>query len=430
MGTQEEMRPAGGPMRPRTAIVGILLFVASSALARADVVLFTFRGTVTDSIGRPLGSTTVSDGFQSTQTAPDGTYELAENSNGSYSLTAQRGDTLTQTKSSTVVVPDNKTVDFELRFRLGITISRQSLSTRDEEVSALATIHSSAPAPGSPEQPGRSCVKIADSRTGTTTDADLDSVLPDGSSLWSHVLTLPHLTPEGPYRLAVRAEDCASGVHLTGIPEMTYVVDNTSPTVERKSGDWQRSDALVEAIVRDTGGSGLAHLDALVFVDGERAKSVVYQSASGLLRAEVPGLDEGSHEASIDAVDHSGNHTTLSWTFSVDIHAPAWSGASPTGDITTRSPLLTVTVDDLASGIVPESITMELGYGLLTGRVQHSYDEASGRITYQVPDTVTGIGLGQLPLLDGHYAVRVTARDVAGNALHITWSFRVETLPI
>ena len=141
-------------------------------------------------------------------------------------------------------------------------------------------------------------------------------------------------------------------------------------------------------------------------------------------------LADGPHAIEMVFVDWAGNRGVLDSSLVVDTTGPVLSQPSPTGTITTTTPALSVITTDGGSGVDPKGIAMTLSNGVVSSRLTPTYDPQNGRISYQVPTTVTGVGVGQSPLLDGTYTVTTSVRDRAGNVSSTSWRFTVKTLPL
>ena len=410
------------------AVPATALVTAEAAAGRS---LVRIGGTVTDALGRPLEGAHVSSTTRATYTAADGTYLLdMGTSTGRFAITAMRKDTLSQTKDVDALVPGDYTADFTLLYQIVGQVEPPVVSTALGGASALLTVATYAPVPGSPGQTGgASCVYVSDSRTGQTAPAAYLSTNGEGASYWTHALQVPQNSPEGAYQLGFSAKECATGTALTFEPvTLTYVVDNTAPTLSAPSPTGWIGTASPElsVAVADTGGAGFDPASAAIAVDG---LPLTPTYAAGRIYAAASGLASGPHTAVASLRDWAGNFSSLAFTFSVDLTGPTLGNPSPTGEIHTRAPLLSVFAADSGSGIDPAQISMTLTYaGIVKSRLPASLDPATGRVTYQVPSGLEGVGIGRFPLIDGPYTVVVEVRDRAGNLGSLQWAFSVRTL--
>jgi hypothetical protein len=189
---------------------------------------------------------------------------------------------------------------------------------------------------------------------------------------------------------------------------------------------WTTASTIVGAYVSDSG-SGIDPSESYVEVDGTR-RVTEFNGSNGLLYAPVSGLAPGLHGAAVVPVDNAGNAGRFEWSFSVDDGLPTLVNPTPTGEVSSRTPELTINATDDRSGVDAQSIVLTLSNGLLVTRLRAVFDPQSGVIRYQVPTIPTGIGTGQSPLLDGRYTATVTVADVAGNQSTRAWTFVVRTL--
>lgn len=307
----------------KLSLLCALSVLGSSAPAGA-VTVFSFRGTVTDAIGRTLSGATVKDQYyHSATTASDGNYTLPEDSTGGqFTLKASRSDTSVTTKSVNVDIPLDTTVDFTLYYRISAAISKTYLTTASGPNSATLTITSRAPNPGLPgESGGKSCVYVTDSRTSQTTSATLQSTDPvTGASTWTHAVDLLQATTEGSYSLAFVANDCSSGVRLSSVSSpVPYVVDNTPVTIGRvlpvDLGQTALPTQPILAELTDSGGSGVNVSSIALTLDGQ----ALARSYSGGLVVSTPQvMAAGDHGVTLIATDNAGNASaTRSWSFAV-----------------------------------------------------------------------------------------------------------------
>ncbi len=421
--------------RAVAVVVGVLVsltLVPASAFGAAGVTWVHIRGTVVDALGRPLEGARVRDGVRTVLTDANGAYDLREDYGGTYTLRVSRADTLLETRVVDAVLPVDRVVDFTLVYRLRSSLSQPSLSTATGPATSTLSIASWAPSPGSPGDPGgRSCVYVTDSRATPTSPATLSAANSDGSQQWTYILAAPQSTTEGAYQLTAFAADCATGMVLTTDWLETYIVDNTAPSLSSSfPSGWTTPSTTVGASVQDTG-AGVDLSSGTVVVDGiSGPASITYYGQALVEQRAVAGLANGPHTATLSAADQAGNASSLSFAFWVDGAAPQLSEPTPTTTVTTSSPRLAISGFDTDSGINPASVVMTLSNGLVTNTVTAAYDTTGHTISYQVPTTVQGARLGQFPLPDGTYTVRVAVRDLVGNASTQSWSFAVHALPI
>lgn len=399
----------------------------ATAPVASAVSTYDFVGTVTDQLGTPLAGAYVSDGGQVVTTNAEGRYTLGESSPGTFDLIASRPGMAQEGVMYTVTVPaGDYTQNFSLLYLIGGSLENPYLSTVNGSASTVVSIRDWAPA-------NPSCVEVTDS-SGSTGQATYASTNTDGTSNWSYTFVVPRGTPEGSYSLSVVADDCASGQPLTTTGTVPYQVDNTPPTISSPapSAYTNRTAPLVSFKAQD-GLSGVNPSTATLSLDGTTEPlTATPDGPAEVFSYSVPTsarLGAGSHVVTVAVSDRAGNSTSYSWTFQVDTIPPTISTPSPSGTISTRTPLLTAVVADSASGIDPRSLTMTLSDGLMSHALTPKYDPATGEVTYQVPTVPSGAGVGQFPLVDGTYTVTLTVGDNAGNVTLMTWTFTVQTLP-
>ncbi|MHB8439436.1 MAG: Ig-like domain repeat protein [Acidimicrobiales bacterium] len=415
-------------------LVGVLSTMAvigagiSSMALTSGVALWHFVGKVTDPLGNPIAGATVSDGGQQVTTATDGSYSLGENGAGTYDLTAMAFGHAQQGQQVTVLAPGDTTVNFALPYVIAGQLSRYTISTATGPASASLSIMTFAPVSGT-------CVQVTDAG-GTTSEAIYAGPGKySGSSAWTWTLTVPQQTAEGEYDLAFAAVDCARQSVISTTGSAQYSVDNTAPVISAPGPrGWASATPLIHVTASD------ANLDvssATITLDGHWVP-VAYQSTGSsqtstyVFSYQVPTdapLAAGSHSVTFEAPDTAGNVSQLTWSFTVDNLPPVVSDAQPTGTIASRTPGLSARLADSSSGVDASTITMTLSNGVLSRKVAAIYDPSTGVVSYQIPSTPTGAGLGQFPLLDGTYQVTVSVADIAGNHTQYSWAFSVNTLP-
>ncbi|MDQ3757091.1 MAG: carboxypeptidase-like regulatory domain-containing protein [Actinomycetota bacterium] len=197
------------------------------------VALHSISGTVRDVRGRPLEGVTVKDDQgRSNTTSAEGRYALSV-STGTYTVTASKSGLDTGRATVTVNATPLTTVqDFTLYYSATTAPTPQAVTTASSEATIDVMITTGALPPGSPGEAGTSCVKVHDSRTGTTTEAWFDRTS-DRIAYWRAEVTAPRGSTEGTFRLTPKVVDCASGATLSSPtnPGTQYTVDNTAPTI-------------------------------------------------------------------------------------------------------------------------------------------------------------------------------------------------------
>lgn len=428
-------------MRRRLLTGGMVLAflaVGSTVGAHADPVsLVHIRGTVTDRIGRPLAGVAVSDGSQVDYTDSAGQFHLDESAPGTrYFITSSRRDTLAQSASISAVAPGDYVHDFSLWYRAFASFDSQVFSTANGPKQLTFTLTSFAPFPGVAGQSGgASCVVAHDVLSNMDVQG---SFLSDGGargSPWQGTIAVPANAPGGAHDVPAKVVDCATGTELASAPR-SYFIDNEAPALASGvpgPGHFPTSIGPstldVGAYVTDSGGAGLSSTDSRISVDGIDLTGVTFTSSASRLSATASGLAAGSHQVTMKVADYAGNALDLAWSFTVDDVGPVLSSAAPVGQVATSSPRISVNASDGDSGVSASSISMTLSNGVVTSSVKSTFDPASGLISYQVPTTPAGLGLGQFALPEGQYTASVSVTDIAGNRSNTSWTFTVHALP-
>lgn len=412
----------------------MLTFVPSSAFGALGVTLFHIRGTVTDRAGRPLEGVVVDDGHQLVTTNSAGAYDLPEENTGTYTLRADRRDTEGATKGVSAEVPADKVVDFSLRYLIGGSIDRRWVSP-DQDSTAIVSIESPAPMPGSPGgQAGSSCVTLTSPFSGATTSATPTGAVGPiwGGAMWSASLLIPAGTPDDLYWAPFIAKDCATGADLSLSTDVGILVDGAAPHVGAIGPRWARTaDPIVVATVDDRGAnypSGINPSSVTLLIDGA-AVPATYSPDTGRVSAQAAALQSGPHSIEVRAADRAGNSTVATGQLDVDMARPSLTSPGPSGVMNDPSPRLSVQAADIGSGLNPASVTMTLTDGLMSCGLPAALDSSTGRIAYEVPATFDAVCPGRGPLHDGNYQATVFVSDRAGNTVSLTWAFDVKAGP-
>lgn len=402
-----------------TAALGAL----TPGVSAAEEGLFTISGVVTDPVGRPLANAAVRDGHQTVITDEIGFFVLEERNPGAYFVSAERNDTEQQTKTVTANVPLDKTVDFELRYRLTTTLLPAAVTPGD---SVVVEVESAAP-----DQPGQQhtpCVDVDDPFSPGTEPAQRSDEVGErwGQPLWVYEADIPQTASEGVYRFDARARTCTTGIELTDSASAWLTVDATAPAIGSLEPWYGSATTTLVVSATDPGAypSGIAADTLTTTIDGTVVAGW-FNPIEGEIRVPISDLDDGPYQLQVAVADNAGNELVALRPFAVDHTSPTWSDPSPTGVVDTPTPLLSVTVSDVGSGLNPASIILQLSDGIRTARLAHRYEPSTGTITYQIPDRIEGLQLGQSPLAPSTYTVEVAARDQAGNTSNTAWQFDV-----
>lgn len=214
------------------AVVAVGLVAGASVPAGAIGGAYQLAGVVRDARGVPLaGVTAAVAGGPSTVTDNAGAYSLSRDLPGTYRLDVSRDDVVPAGRSvDTGLVPGTTVADFDVLYRQASGLSRSALSPSVSPLSVLS-VTSWAGEPGVAGQPGKACVEVADSRTGSTEALSLVSDPPGVTSQWSWDLQVPSEASDGVFSLEVRTRDCGSGVVLAETNHVAYVVDGAAPVI-------------------------------------------------------------------------------------------------------------------------------------------------------------------------------------------------------
>lgn len=306
----------------------IAAFAASTPGASA-LDLYHIRGLVKDALGRPLPGVTIYDGDHATTTAADGSYSLGESSTGTFRLTASRTDLVANVKNVQVTLPIDTTVDFTMLYRIVSALDDRFISTASGEAERALSITSFAPQPNGSTS-GSSCVKVTDSRTGTTEPATFVGLNPDGSSAWSYDLSVPQSTAEGTYTLTANATECSIGTALSPPANVSYLIDNTTPAIGTLLPLDGANTAFAQqpllAKITDNGGAGVDPTRIIFQLTDSTTGSttiiqnVSYNASTGVASTPAQAMVLGHvYTAAVAAFDRAGNANG-------DTHKPAYRG--------------------------------------------------------------------------------------------------------
>lgn len=410
------------PSRRLLPVVAAALFLAPAAGSAESGIDTTrqhfIQGTVRDPGGRPVPGVRIDDGTQAVATDPAGRYQLAEPGPGIYFVTASSDRTYLARARVTLSAPPvalASVANFTLPYSLQGTWQTGASSR-------TLTIASGAPSPGTPGEAGSSCVAVVDLGTGASLAAvstgEQDSA---GAAIWTATLGLET------QQVRLIAKDCGSSASLSGEASPVFLVSVDPVTLPSDPvRRWSATAFPTIAFPASDTGSGIDPDSAWISIDGAPvATGFTNLNFQGQARALAPG----DHVVGISIADRAGNRSTLAYLLTVEMIPPELADPAPSGEISDRSPTIEVTAADNSSGIDPGSIQLVLSNGILSSHLSATYDPATGRILYIVPDVPQGTDLGEFPLPDGDYEVTATVRDVAGNVRVLSWPFIVRTVP-
>jgi len=264
--------------------------------------------------------------------------------------------------------------------------------------------------------------------TGTGAVGDTISVYNNGTLLGSAVVgntgtwsfTPPSPLAEGTHVLTIRETDPA-GNQSAPSAGFTVVVDtvSTTPVITNVTDDVGNSATTVVSGTPTNDAtptlSGTAEANSVVTIfDGGTQIGVVTADGTGAWTfTPDTALAEGSHSFTAQATDPQGNVSAVSgaWSVVVDLTAPT----VPTLDTVNDNVPGGIT-GNLTSGQVTNDSTPTIGGTGQAGSTIHIMNNGTQIGTAIVDGSGNWSFTPTTPLVDGSYALRVYATDVAGNA--------------
>ncbi|ESN25581.1 hypothetical protein L368_02516 [Enterobacter sp. MGH 22] len=264
--------------------------------------------------------------------------------------------------------------------------------------------------------------------TGTGAVGDTISVYNNGTLLGSVVVgntgtwsfTPPSSLAEGTHVLTIRETDPA-GNQSAPSAGFTVVVDtvSTTPVITNVTDDVGNTATTVVSGTPTNDAtptlSGTAEANSVVTIfDGGTQIGVVTADGTGAWTfTPDTALAEGSHSFTAQATDPQGNVSAVSgaWSVVVDLTAPT----VPTLDTVNDNVPGGIT-GNLTSGQVTNDSTPTIGGTGQAGSTIHIMNNGTQIGTAIVDGSGNWSFTPTTPLVDGSYALRVYATDVAGNA--------------
>ncbi len=264
--------------------------------------------------------------------------------------------------------------------------------------------------------------------TGTGAVGDTISVYNNGTLLGSVVVgntgtwsfTPPSSLAEGTHVLTIRETDPA-GNQSAPSAGFTVVVDtvSTTPVITNVTDDVGNTATTVVSGTPTNDAtptlSGTAEANSVVTIfDGGTQIGVVTADGTGAWTfTPETALAEGSHSFTAQATDPQGNVSAVSgaWSVVVDLTAPT----VPTLDTVNDNVPGGIT-GNLTSGQVTNDSTPTIGGTGQAGSTIHIMNNGTQIGTAIVDGSGNWSFTPTTPLVDGSYALRVYATDVAGNA--------------
>lgn len=141
---------------------------------------------------------------------------------------------------------------------------------------------------------------------------------------------------------------------------------------------------------------------------------IVDSYKEAVVSGNVSGLKDGSQTVEVQAKDKLGNILNKTWTFTVSV-PPVFSNLAPVGLAwQPANPTVSVKLTDPNGQVDPASIKLAIDNPVAL--VEHSYNAATGVVSYTVPAP---------GLLDGVHTAYISAKDNAGNEGAKSWIFNV-----
>ncbi len=289
---------------------------------------------------------------------------------------------------------------------------------------ASPSISNLTPAPGSliAEYPSEISASIADSFSGISESSIVLTI--DGSivqhiydSATGKVYFAPtELLADGTHSVIISVSDNAGNSSTS--PEWQFILDTVPPVINGISPEdgniSKDSEPEISATLSDAL-SGIDETTISLAVDGISI-AASYDSATGLLTASSPLLEDGGHDILISVSDNAGNNSVEAWSIGVDTTPPQISDLSPAPGSTTSQtqPTISAKLSDSFSGINASSISLTVNGESLA----FNYDSAAGILTATPAQ----------PLQPGTIQILLSVEDNAGNSASAgSWTITVQT---
>ncbi|MHB8859656.1 MAG: NosD domain-containing protein, partial [Thermoleophilia bacterium] len=231
--------------------------------------------------------------------------------------------------------------------------------------------------------------------TGCTVNSSSVSCLASGLAVGSHSIT-------------VNVSDMAGN---PGTGNGSFSIDKTGPAISNmQPASAVNSQYLTLSADISDAGSGVNSATAAVYLDSVKVTGCT-TNASGISCANVAAA-AGSHSMMVMVDDNVGNHGSNTATITVDITTPVVSSISPSGSITSASPIISANYSDVGSGINTAAVSVSLDGGTLTGCI-------TGPNNVSCPVTA---------LAQGSHSVSVSIQDIAGNSATGASTFSIDSI--
>ena len=366
-------------------------------------------GYVRDAFDAPVVGAVVADGDNRATTDARGYYQLRRPATGSPWLTAKAPGFVAKSER---VSPGQTTASFKLPYQVETYLGPVAAinDSRERQLRGFA------------EAPAHRCMDAIDEYTGNR--VEMTRRRNDINSGPYRGIFYPSSRPDGVYNYSTVITDCETHTIEGGRASGTFVVDSTGPEITFQSRRWTNTatpELVFDVVDRLTG-----VIRVLAYLDTERV-DVVFDGRVG--RVQTPTLTPGLHTFVVVGIDMIQNTASAALNFRVDLEVPSLVAASPQGTSNTSAPLISARLRDAGSGIEDTAAVLQLADAARSRNLPFTYDAATRTMSYQVPATPTGTGLGEGPLPPGNYTVTLTVPDRAGNVLATSWTFTVAAGP-
>lgn len=244
-----------------------------------------------------------------------------------------------------------------------------------------------------------------------------------GWARWSGVLS------EGDHTASVVARDVA-GNEVTRTWAFT-VADAPRFGAVSPSADLAPKDVTLTAAVSDVN----AQLDpnVRVVVDGGDVAATLRATGtrSGVVEAQLVGLADGQHTATVYVRDAAGNEATKTWQFTVDALGPVLTSKAPApGQVLGKHVVNLSAVFNDAGSINPATAKAWIdGTPVAVQAYNDTRWVGDGCDSYELVIVQTLIVSGSYELHDGQHSVRLSATDQFGQTTVEEWQFSVAEYP-
>lgn len=171
-----------------------------------------------------------------------------------------------------------------------------------------------------------------------------------------------------------------------------------------------------------------------VTVDGAPVTAVLQPvgARSGVVVAQLSGLADGSHSASVQVKDEAGNAAVKSWFFEVDAKGPATISLAPAPSsvLRTSSVSLHAVFEDEGPMDTSRTLAWLDGAPVTVSSVHDSIWVGDDCESYEVPIPERLLVSRAFTLHDGAHTLKLSVFDVQGNKTDAQWSFEVRQPPV